>query len=92
MNAFSAQGLDGAVVFPLPVPLPPNYAPGVPQAPRSSMTFGNPYSPYSAGNPNAQVPPTVWNYDTNSGYANFVGYVRTGGGQSITDPRSLCGY
>ena len=53
-------------------------------------TFGNPYAAYSAANPQAQVPPTIWSYDTTTGYASFLGYVRVGGGQSITDPRTIC--
>ncbi len=56
----------------------------------NSGTFGNPYATYSSMNPQAQVPPTIWSYDTNTGYANFTGYVRVGGGNGITDPRSLC--
>ncbi len=58
----------------------------------NAQTFGNPYAAYSAANPQAQVPPTIWQYDTATGFANFVGYLRTGGGQGITDPRTLCGY
>ncbi len=54
---------------------------------RNTYTFANPYSDIGAYNPRAQHPPTMWNYNTDTGYATFVGYVRKG---AQIDPDVLC--
>lgn len=61
---------------------------------RNQYTFGNPYSSIGAYNPQAQTPPFMFNYDTNTGQGTPIGWVRKGGnyfgGYPSYDPDSLC--
>ncbi len=57
------------------------------QSLRNIYTFANPNSDISAYSFYAQHPPTLWDYDTNSGGGTFRGYVKKG----AIDPDTLCG-
>ena len=67
---------------------PNSYANGSrPDSLRNPQTFASPNSDAGAWNPQAKHPPTMWNYNTDTGSATFVGYVRK---NAQIDPDSLC--